>query len=86
MPAIAAYGLSAPTLDDAYAAVERVHGNAASTMWTHLLKRADHPPTIAGIIDAMRNDGHPVLRLCGEALGIRHRTYGHLAAVHNLIK
>lgn len=79
VPRIAAYDLDAPTIDDAYAAVERVHGHAARAVWSLLLRRAAQPPTIASIIEALRNDGHPLVRLSGQALHIRLESHSRLA-------
>ncbi len=89
-PKIAAYGLTAPTVDDAYAAVVRVHGSSATAIWPGISERATAlvgpPPSVAGYISAMCDDGHPVIRLCGQALKIRHQSYAHLADVQDYIK
>lgn len=86
MPQIAAYGLNAPTVADAYAAVARVHGTAAETVWPGIAARAGRPPSVIGVIAAMRSDGHPVIRLCGESLHIRQESYAHLANVQVYVR
>lgn len=89
-PKIAAYGRNAPTVDGAYAAVVRVHGTSASALRPGITARATAttgpPPTVAGYVTAMCDDGHPVVRLCGQALKIRHHSYAHLANVQDHIK
>jgi hypothetical protein len=90
MPQIAAYGLNAPSIDDAYAAVARVCGSSAAALWAVIVDRATqmsgNPPTLVGYIDALTHDGHPVIRLCGQSLHIRQQSYAHLANVQDYVK
>jgi len=84
---LAAYGLDAPSLQDAHAAVERVHGEDTERAWTALLDRAQQigkHVTIDTVVAAMKRDREPVVRLCGQALYVRLQTYDHFATEPDL--
>lgn len=84
-----AYGLSRPTVVDARAALERVYGPMADTCWTTLASRAqtskDRAVTVEGVVDAMLAHEDGVVRLCGQALKIRLRSFTHLSAANAMV-
>jgi hypothetical protein len=86
---IPAYGLQRPDLAEARAAIERVYGAAAATVWADVVRRAGLDGTTRGdddlerVIDAMRRSDDPVIHLCAQALSIRHASYRHLASTHD---
>jgi hypothetical protein len=70
-------------MDDAQAAVHRVHGDDGPLAWTRLLRAAglDDAPTDDGLdrlVTAMR-DADPVSRLCALALTIRVTSHTQLS-------
>lgn len=85
----AAYGLSRPTVVDARAALERVYGPMADACWTTLAGRAqtskDRAVTVEEIVESMLAHEDGVVRLCGQALKIRLRSFAHLSAANALV-
>lgn len=84
------YGLSRPTVLDARAAIERVyHGADADRVWTAIVGPAlgarQSALSIDEIVLAMMASTDDVVRLCGQALKIRLRSYAHLSATHDII-
>lgn len=88
---VVAYGLSRPTVVDARAAIERVyHGADADRVWTAIVGPAlgarQSALSIEEIVDAMMVSTDDVVRLCGQALKIRLRSFSHLATAHAIIR
>lgn len=88
-PAVAAYGLRQPTVVDARASIERIYGSVeADAIWTELTGSAVAARvavSLDGIVDAMLGSRHDVVRLCGQALHIRVRSYAHLSAAQAIV-
>ena len=86
--ATGAYGLHAPTLDDARAALARVHGAATAEVWGAVLRDAGltgseaGPDAFARLIAAMVRSGSPVTALCARSLQIRLTSYELLKSAH----
>lgn len=84
-----AYGLRRPTVVDARAALDRVYGPSADTAWTELAHRAqtskNRAVTVEAVVEVMLAHEDGVIRLCGQALTIRLRSYAHLAAANALV-
>ncbi|MEU8659584.1 hypothetical protein [Actinoplanes philippinensis] len=78
------YGLARPTLDDARAAVHRVHAEDGPRVWSHLLRTAgldgaaDTPEALERMLAAM-HDADPTSRLCALALRIRVTSHTQLS-------
>jgi DNA-binding transcriptional LysR family regulator len=76
------YGLARPTMDDARAAVHRVHAGDGPRVWAGLLRAAGTDGTgehgLDRLIAAMRQ-ADPVSRLCALALTIRLDAHSQLS-------
>ena len=80
MSTVAAYGLRQPSVVDARASIERIYGSIeADAIWNELtgpaLGAARRAVTLEEIVEAMLTSRHDVVRLCGQALQIRVRSY-----------
>jgi len=88
---VAAYGLEEPTLADAQAALQRVHGAVGiAARWAEMLARAgvsdqDDPHSLRRVVDALASEG-PVGALCAAALRIRITSFDQLSAVNNTLR
>ncbi|GIE74303.1 hypothetical protein Aph02nite_02530 [Actinoplanes philippinensis] len=77
------YGLPRPTLDDARAAVHRVHAEDGPRVWSHLVRTAgldgsaDTSEGLERMLAAM-HDADPISRLCALALRIRVTSHTQL--------
>ena len=84
-----AYGLRRPTVVVARAALERIYGPSADFTWTELAHRAqtskDRAVTVDAVVDVMLAHEDGVVRLCGQALKIRLRSFTHLAAANAFV-
>jgi len=84
-----AYGLRLPTVVDARAALERIYGPGADARWTELTAQATsgvaRAVTVESIVDVMLASEDGVIRLCGQAVKIRLRSFTHLAAASTLV-
>jgi hypothetical protein len=83
------YGLTRPTIDDAHAAVLRVHGPDGPRVWQQLLDTAGLHGQETGEesftrLTAVMAAAGPTTRLCALALNIRATSYLHLSAAHTL--
>ncbi|MEU4424931.1 hypothetical protein AB0F81_30290 [Actinoplanes sp. NPDC024001] len=79
------YGLSRPTMDDAQAAIMRVHAGDGRRIWDQLLQAAGLTgrETDGSALDrllAMMCKSDATTRLCALALQIRVNSHTHLAA------
>lgn len=85
MSSHAPYGLARPTLDDARAAVHRVHGPDGPQVWSRLLHAAGmsgaEPDALERLLPLMAS-ADPVTRLCATALRIRSVSHDSLAVAH----
>ncbi|GGN81707.1 hypothetical protein GCM10010112_58420 [Actinoplanes lobatus] len=84
----APYGLSRPTLDDARAAVLRVHAGDGARIWNDLLRTAGltgNEPAGLDRMLAVMHDADPSTRLCAVAVKIRVTAYTQLAAAHSIL-
>ncbi|GGN42512.1 hypothetical protein GCM10010109_73720 [Actinoplanes campanulatus] len=84
----APYGLSRPTLDDARAAVLRVHAGDGTRIWNDLLHAAGLTGNEPGGLDrmlAVMHDADPSTRLCALAIKIRVTAHTQLAAAHSIL-
>jgi hypothetical protein len=86
---VAAYGLGRPTVVDARASIERVYRTDADRVWNELTGTVVGSRPVAlsveEIVTAMAASTDDVVRLCGQSLSIRLRSYAHLAATHDII-
>lgn len=90
---VAAYGLARPGWTEAQASLQRVFGPEAEANWRDLLATAGisqfgpvDDGAFARLLAAFGAHPHPVVRLCGRALGIRVESFRHLADAHELIR
>ena len=78
------YGLRRPTMDDARAAVYRVHGELGPRMWSRTLTDTElgghesDDDSLERLLVAL-DGADPVSRLCAQALRIRLRAHTVLA-------
>ena len=77
------YGLRLPTVDDARAAVLRVHGGDGPRIWDGLA--AAGAVGLDRLLAAMEA-ADPTTRLCALALRIRVGTHAHLSVAHGLTR
>lgn len=78
---VAAYGLRQPTVADARASLERIYGpDEAPSIWAELALSGRVAIDIDEVVTTMLASSHDVVRLCGQALQIRLRSYAHLSA------
>ncbi|BEL02191.1 hypothetical protein Q0Z83_003820 [Actinoplanes sichuanensis] len=76
------YGLTRPTMDDARAAVHRVHAGDGPRIWADLLRAAGLDGTGDHGLDrllAVMHQADPVSRLCALALTIRVTSHSQLS-------
>ncbi|GIE36023.1 hypothetical protein Ait01nite_090680 [Actinoplanes italicus] len=82
------YGLARPTMDDARAAIHRVHAGDGPQVWSRLLKATgltgDEGDGLERMLAAM-HDADPTSRLCALALRIRITSHTQLAAAARVI-
>ncbi|WP_307798324.1 hypothetical protein [Actinoplanes flavus] len=84
----APYGLSRPDLDDARAAVLRVHAGDGPRVWNDLLHTAGLTGKEPGGLDRMlvvMHGADPSTRLCALALKIRITAHTELTATHSIL-
>ncbi|WP_328477206.1 hypothetical protein OHA21_23915 [Actinoplanes sp. NBC_00393] len=79
------YGLARPTVDDARAAVLRVHAGDGPRVWDQLLHAAGPQPGIERLLDLMATSD-ATTRLCALALQIRLNSHTHLTAAHDMTR
>ncbi|MEU4557913.1 hypothetical protein AB0F72_05970 [Actinoplanes sp. NPDC023936] len=79
------YGLSRPTVEDARAAVLRVHGGDGPRVWDELVRTAGSDLTLDRLLPVM-TVADPTTRLCALALQIRLTSHTHLAAAHTTVR
>ncbi|MEU8239949.1 hypothetical protein AB0C07_17020 [Actinoplanes missouriensis] len=79
------YGLSRPTVEDARAAVLRVHGGDGPRVWDQLVRTAGSDLTLERLLPVMAG-ADPITRLCGLALQIRVTSHTQLAAAHTTVR
>lgn len=78
------YGLRRPTMDDARAAVYRVHGDLGARMWSRALTATElgghetDDDSLERLLVAL-DAADPVSRLAAQALRIRLRSHTYLA-------
>lgn len=91
-PAVNLYGLAAPTLPDALAALTAVFGDAhADELWRKLLRNANLSGTetdasaLDRLVETMRR-ADPVTALCARSLAIRSETFTRLSATYHMIR
>lgn len=83
-----AYGLRRPTVIDARASIDRVYGAAeGDAIWAELVgaQTLVAAPTVEQVVQAMLTSRHDIVRLCGQSIEIRLRSFTHLSAAAEAI-